>query len=137
MPVARQRKVEKVHAMEEWRGIAGCEGCYQISSCGRVKSLERPIYRADGSLHRMQSEKILADRVNTYGYHLVLLSNMGATETKCIHRLVAEAFIPNDDGRPQVNHIDGDKANNAVENLEWCTGRERTSCTLAMCLAES
>ena len=140
-----------MHAMEEWRGIAGCEGCYQISSCGRVKSLERPIYRADGSLHRMQSEKILADRVNTYGYHLVLLSNMGATETKCIHRLVAEAFIPNDDGMnyddPTQNlhihlsaglqDIDGDKANNAVENLEWCTGRERTSCTLAMCLAES
>ena len=124
MPVAGQRKVEKVHAMEEWRDIAGYEGCYQVSSCGRVKSLERPIYRADGSLHRMQSEKILADRVNTYGYHLVLLSNMGATETKCIHRLVAEAFIPNDDGRPQVNHIDGNKANNAVENLEWCTGRE-------------
>lgn len=85
----------------------------------------------------MQSEKILADRVSTYGYHLVLLSNMGATEAKCIHRLVAEAFIPNDDGKPQVNHIDGDKANNAVENLEWCTGRERASCTLAMCLAES
>ena len=106
-----------MHAMEEWRGIAGCEGCHQISSCGRVKSLERPIYRADGSLHRMQSEKILADRVNTYGYHLVLLSNMGATETKCIHRLVAEAFIPNDDGRPQVNHIDGNKANNGEEEI--------------------
>lgn len=129
--------MEKVHAMEERRGIAGCEGRCQISSCGRVKSLERPIYRADGSLHRMQSEKILADRVNAYGYHLVLLSNMGATGTKCIRRLVAEAFIPNDDGKPQANHIDGDKADNAVENLEWRTGRERASCTLAMCLAES
>lgn len=85
----------------------------------------------------MQSEKILAGRVNAYGCHLVLLSNMGATEAKCIHRLVAEAFMPNDDGEPQVNHIDGDKANNAVENLEWRTGRGRASCTLAMCLAES
>lgn len=85
----------------------------------------------------MQSEKILADRVSTYGYHLVLLSNMGATETKCIRRLVAEAFMPNDDGKPQVSHIDGDKADNAVENLERRTGRERASCTLAMCLAES
>lgn len=137
MPVARQRKAEKAHAMEERRGIAGCEGCCQVSGCGRVKSLERPVYRADGSLHRMQSEKILADRVNAYGYHLVLLSNMGATEAKCIRRLVAEAFIPNDDGKPQANHIDGDKADNAVENLEWRTGRERASCTLAMCLAES
>lgn len=123
--------------MEEWRGIAGCEGRCQISSCGRVKSLERPICRADGSLHRMQSEKILADRANAYGCRLVLLGNMGATEAKRIHRLAAEAFMPNDDGKPQANRIDGDKADNAVENLERCTGRERASCTLAMCLAES
>lgn len=85
----------------------------------------------------MQSEKILADRANACGYHLVLLSDMGATGTKRIRRLVAEAFMPNDDGKPQASRIDGDKADNAVENLERRTGRERASCTLAMRLAES
>lgn len=123
--------------MEEWRGMAGCEGRCRISSCGRVKSLERPIYRADGSLHRMQSEKVLAGRANACGCRLVPLGNMGATEAKRIRGLVAEAFVPNDDGKPQANRIDGDKADDAVENLEWRTGRERASCTLAMCLAES
>lgn len=101
---------------EEWRDVAGYEGLYQISNFGRVKSLPR-----NGATNK---PKILRPNIKKTGYiHYVLRKN-NAPKTFSAHRLVANAFISNPNNLPQVNHINGDKANNSVDNLEWCTQLE-------------
>ncbi len=95
---------------EEWRDIEGLEDWYEISNLGRVKSID----------HR----KILKTNVNNKGYETITFTFQNKTIHKLIHRLVAQAFIPNPKKLPQVNHIDGNKLNNNVKNLEWCTGSE-------------
>lgn len=95
---------------EIWKDKKDYEGHYQVSNCGRVKSL---------NYHRMGFEKILKTYVDKDGYLTVMLNN--PRKTFLVHRLVAEAFLPNPDNLPQVNHKDENKQNNNVENLEWCT----------------
>ena len=102
--------------MEEWKDIKGYEGIYQISNKGRVKSLNRIDSRG-----RKRNEKILSPTPINGGYlHLNLYKN-GKKKPYLIHRLVAEAFLPNPDNLPVVNHKDENKLNNNVENLEWCS----------------
>ena len=95
---------------EIWKDIKDYEGLYQVSNLGRIKSLK--------GYHR--KERILKLRNNLYGYLTVGLSKYNKVKRRKIHRLVAEAFIPNPNNYEQVNHIDGNKLNNAVFNLEWC-----------------
>lgn len=104
--------------MEEWKDIAGYEGLYQVSTLGRVKSLAR--ISAQG--HQLL-EKYLKPRRCTTGYFQVCLSKNGNLAYKDIHRLVAQAFIPNLENLPQVNHKDESRTNNCVDNLEWCTAK--------------
>ena len=96
-----------------------------------------PLYEVSdrGEVRTIATGHIKAQKTNKYGYASVCLSNSGKTTHPTVHRLVAEAFIPNPDGLPQVNHKDENKLNNSVENLEWCTayynshygtGRERS-----------
>lgn len=103
----------KAFGMEEWRDIQSWEGIYQVSDRGRIKSFK-------GSA----SGRILSNTNKTGWYLSVVLQKGSRRRSDRIHRLVAEAFIPNPFGKPEVNHIDGNKQNNCVENLEWCTHGE-------------
>ena len=105
--------------MEEWRDIKGYKGKYQISNMGRVKSLERTVWYNGG--HYKKSEKILKANPDRYGYLYVVLCKDGKDKKCKIHRLVAQAFLPNTSNLPDVNHKDENKQNNYVENLEWCS----------------
>lgn len=96
---------------EIWKDIKGYEGLYQVSNIGRIKSFKR-------------NESIMQPNDNGKGYLQVGLTKNGKRSYFKIHRLVAEVFIPNPDNKPEVNHIDGNKKNNTVENLEWCTTKE-------------
>lgn len=105
--------------MEEWRDIKGYEGQYQVSSEGRVKSLQREIVYKDGRKKYIR-EKVLHNIISDLGYYHVCLSKNGTPKRYKVHRLVAEAFIPNPNNFFIINHKDEDPKNNFVENLEWC-----------------
>ena len=117
---------------EIWKTIKNYEGLYQISNKGNVKSLGRWVYYKNKG-KRWQEEKILKNHKDKDGYLIVVLCKEGKQKTFKVHRLVAQAFIPNPNNLPQVNHKDENKENNFVyinedgtadlekSNLEWCT----------------
>lgn len=97
---------------EVWRDIDGYDGMYQVSDLGRVRSL------------KFGKVRVLRPNKNKDGYLLVGLSKENKRKTIKVHRLVAQAFIPNDDeSKTQINHIDECKQNNKVSNLEWCSAQ--------------
>lgn len=103
-----------IRTSEEWAQIKGYEGVYEVSNLGRVASI------------RGGKRKILKPSKPT-GYFQVVLSKNNSKRTYRVHRLVAEAFIPNPENLPVINHIDEVKTNNFVENLEWCTVKYNTN----------
>ena len=105
--------------LEIWKDIKDYENLYQGSNWGRVKSLDRWVKDTNGSL-RFYKGRILKPGTNTCGYLQVSLYKNGKEKIFYVHRLVAEAFIPNPNNLPEVNHRDENKQNNSVENLEWC-----------------
>lgn len=115
---------------ETWMPIKDYEGLYEISNFGNVKSLKKEWigfnYKSKTYHKVTMEERIMKASVSKYGYKQVLLSRSNKKSLKLIHRLVAEAFIPNELNKPCVNHIDGNKLNNRVENLEWCTYQENS-----------
>lgn len=103
--------------------VKGYEGYYEVDCLGRVYSLDRVISVNDkGRVYdKPISGKVMGQTVKSNGYKSVTLTKDGKCKSFYVHRLVAEAFIPNPDNLPMVNHKDEDKTNNFAENLEWCT----------------
>lgn len=111
---------------EIWRDIKGYEGLYQISNKGRVKALERRIpFRSTST--RLEKEYIKKTTVSKIGYLVCGLWRNNKQDLRFIHRLVAEAFIENPDNKSEINHKDGNKLNNDISNLEWCTHKENVN----------
>ena len=107
---------------EIWKDIEGYEKLYQISNFGNIKSLDRYIINKNGEKQYFPG-KYLIQRLND-GYLRVTLSKNNKQRTFRVNILVAKAFIPNPENKPEVNHIDGNKENNKVDNLEWNTRSE-------------
>lgn len=95
--------------IEIWKDYKDYKGHYQVSNFGRIKSI------------KFGKEIILKPGTNKNGYSYVILYKNGKVKKFTVHRLVAEAFLPNPDNLPEVNHKDENKLNNCVSNLEWCT----------------
>lgn len=93
---------------EVWKDITGYEGLYQVSNLGRVKTLKSGKIKATG---------------NCRGYLYVSLSKNSIYKNYSVHRLVGQAFLDNPDSLPEINHIDQNKQNNRVDNLEWCSSK--------------
>ena len=104
---------------EVWKDIKDFEGLYQISNLGRIKSMQR--YVKNKSSKRVVKEKMLKNQINNKGYYSVILRKNGKTFTKTVHRLIAIAFIENKNNYPCINHKDGNKLNDKLDNLEWCS----------------
>jgi hypothetical protein len=102
--------------MEIWKDIIDFEGRYQVSNLGRLKSLQ-------GNFPSKRKEKILKLSLKN-GYPKTLLWKDSKATTARVHRVVAFAFLDNPYNKPNINHKDGNRANNVVENLEWCTQKE-------------
>ena len=108
---------------EVWKDVIGYERCYQISSLGRLKRKEKKIVNK-GNIHTLR-ERIINPYRDKKGYLVYRLKcDNGKIKRYFAHRLVAIHFISNPENKPEVNHIDGNKENNCVNNLEWVTTRE-------------
>lgn len=110
--------------MEEiWKPVVGYEGFYEVSNIGRVRSLARIVECNDGRKRKIK-DRILKGSSYSGGYSGVTLHKDGCTKTANIHRIVAEAFVPNPLEKEEVNHKDENPSNNHASNLEWVTHKE-------------
>lgn len=118
--------------LEEWKPVVGFEGLYEVSDWGNVKSVDRTFEyyhpSAKKNIKRTFKGQILKKVLNQDGYHVVSLRdyNHKGHEGK-VHRLVAEAWIPNLEGKPLIDHINGNKIDNRVENIRWATPLENSN----------
>lgn len=123
--MTNDRKLELTLCGEVWKDIPDYEGIYQASTLGRIKSLEKTLKSRFG--FRKMKGKILKVNEKPNGYCYVILQDNLNTKTFRLHKLIALTFIPNPENKPQLNHINGIKTDNSVDNLEWCTAKENTN----------
>lgn len=117
--------------MEEiWKPVKNYEGYYEISNLGRVKSLER--YVRQGNFIRHVKESFKNEYIGSYGYPCVTLCKDRKSTSMCIHILLANAFIPNPENKPAVDHINTDRTDYRLENLRWVTSKENSNNELTL-----
>ena len=117
--VAREANMQEI-----WKDVVGYEGLYEVSNLGRIRSLDRVVaHHTAGTAVRKGKMRCLSFDGN---YLNVSLSRDGKTVTRRVHRVVAEAFIPNPNNYSDVDHIDCNKLNNHIDNLRWCTSADNT-----------
>ncbi|TYS91926.1 NUMOD4 domain-containing protein [Rossellomorea aquimaris] len=102
-----------------WKPVGGYEGFYEVSSSGDIRGVERVTTHG-----RRIKSKLRKLYIGNHGYKFTMLNKDGKQKSLTVHRLVANAFIPNPENKGDVNHIDGNKMNNSVDNLEWLTRSE-------------
>ena len=128
---------ETILQEETWKSIKGYEGWYEVSSFGRVRSCDRIITQWSQYGHNIERKlkgQIINPTDNGYGYQIVGLAVNRKKKNQYVHRLVAEAFLDNPDGKAEVNHKDANKKNNHISNLEWVTRQENMDCAVShMC----
>ena len=111
---------------EEWKAIPGYEGYYEASTYGNIRSVDRILNCPWGKIYPAKGKY----KKQSYGkdkYLFVCLSKENKHKSLPVHRLIAKTFIPNPNNKPQIDHIDGDKTNNRVDNLRWCTAKENNN----------
>lgn len=120
---------------EVWKPVVGYEGLYEVSSLGSVRSVTHTVHvrRKNYEYDMTVTGKVLVPQKRRHGYLSVWLYGHGGKAKKdgmqlSVHRLVADAFLPNPNGYTEVNHKDESKANNCAENLEWCTHQQNSVC---------
>ena len=111
---------------EIWKDIKGYEGLYQVSNLGNVRSMDR--ITRDG--RKIKGKNIKPHTNGNSRYLRVALCNNGKIKYENIHRLVAKAFIPNPENKPEVNHKDENPSNNFIDNLEWMTSKENSNVSI-------
>jgi len=115
------------HTKERWSDLQDYYGVYQISTFGKIKSIDRSVIQSgpkNGNYSRIMKGIDIKQSLQNGGYCVVWLSKNGTVKPFTVHRLVAIMFIENPNGLEQVNHKDGDKTNNHINNLEWCSRSE-------------
>ena len=112
--------------MEIWKNVVGFEEQYEISNLGNLRSKERFVKHWRGGERKYKSN-VKNIRLNDKGYFRCNLKNEGKRYDFTIHKLVALAFIPNEENKPFINHKNGIKTDNRVENLEWCSASENVT----------
>ena len=125
LPNSFQVPKQSENPTTKWLDVYGYEGIYIVSSCGLVKSIDRkvPHPRSKKGFH-LRKGKLISFNTSANGYLRAVLCKHGEEKGHSIHRIVATAFIENPKNKKEVNHIDGDKSNNRVSNLEWVTSLE-------------
>ena len=109
--------------MNNMKDIVGYEGLYKIDTNGDIYSYDK-IVKFYGGRNALRKGKKLKTRFDRYGYKRIQLRKDGISRTHSIHRLIAETYLKNIENKPQINHINGIKDDNRLENLEWCTNQE-------------